>query len=207
MYYIPFASSGIFSPPSGLSCQAMNKRNRLIRPVSNRKNKQTDHDNHRQNHAHILKHGSGGRPHDLLDFVFAVTEELCSATKNVALFVQQRLPCVVPPSKLFGLFMRSMLLTESAILVHFEPVRIILLVFHRVVVALFALCAASVIFTLMTAPPGNSESFKASLKRRKNKAPFEVKQLYHNGENPSSPFFSGLDEPFLIFSFRSEYCP
>jgi hypothetical protein len=36
---------------------------------------------------------------------------------------------------------KSVLLTESAVLVHLKPVRIILLVLHRVVVSLFALCA------------------------------------------------------------------
>jgi len=36
---------------------------------------------------------------------------------------------------------QGVLSAEPAVLVHFKPVRIVLLVFHRVVVALFALCA------------------------------------------------------------------
>ena len=40
-----------------------------------------------------------------------------------------------------------MLLAESAVLVHLQPVRIILLVFHSVVIALFALCAGPVSYT------------------------------------------------------------
>ena len=38
--------------------------------------------------------------------------------------------------------MESVLFAESAILVHFKSVRIILLVFHRVVVALLTFCAS-----------------------------------------------------------------
>ena len=46
-----------------------------------------------------------------------------------------------PAFRLLGFLVQRVLPAETTILVHFEPVRIVLLVFHRVVVALFALCA------------------------------------------------------------------
>ena len=47
----------------------------------------------------------------------------------------------VPPSGLLRFLMKRVLPAETAVLVHLKSVRIILLVFHSVVVALFALCA------------------------------------------------------------------
>ena len=44
-------------------------------------------------------------------------------------------------SRLFGFLVKRVFPAETTILVHFEPVRIVLLVLHGVVVALFALCA------------------------------------------------------------------
>ena len=61
------------------------------------------------------------------------------------------------PPFLLGLAMDSMLLAETAILLHLEPVRAVLLVLHGVVVALFALSAGQGDFHshLSSAPPFN----------------------------------------------------
>jgi hypothetical protein len=42
--------------------------------------------------------------------------------------------------------MKGVLAAEPAVLVHFQPVRVILLVFHGVVVALLAFCAGKCYF-------------------------------------------------------------
>ena len=42
---------------------------------------------------------------------------------------------------LLGFFVESVFLAESAVLIHLQPIRIVLLVFHCVVITLFALCA------------------------------------------------------------------
>ena len=61
--------------------------------------------------------------------------------------------------------MNGVFFAETAILVHFQPVRIILLVFHRVVVALLALAASqSDFYPHVSAPPVSSDCF-ASLKK------------------------------------------
>ena len=41
---------------------------------------------------------------------------------------------------LFSFFVKSVLLAESAVLLHFDTVRVVFLVFHSVVVSLLALC-------------------------------------------------------------------
>ena len=45
------------------------------------------------------------------------------------------------PKKLFRLFVLRVFLAEPAVFVHFDSVRIVLLIFHRVVVSLLALLA------------------------------------------------------------------
>ena len=51
-----------------------------------------------------------------------------------------RQPFIFPPL-LFGFSVERVFLAESAILIHLQPVGVVLLVFHRIVVALLALRA------------------------------------------------------------------
>jgi hypothetical protein len=61
-----------------------------------------------------------------------------------------------------------MLVAEPAKLLHFKPIRIVLFVFHGIVVALFALCAGKGNFDAHNGTPEN-RIFLASLKSRKPK--------------------------------------
>jgi hypothetical protein len=57
-------------------------------------------------------------------------------------------------SSLLRFFVKGVFPTEFAVFVHFEPVGIVLLVFHLVVVALLALCAGqSNFYSHFSAPP------------------------------------------------------
>ena len=79
--------------------------------------------------------------------------------------------------------MQSVLAAEPAILVHFQSVRVVLLVFHRVVVALFALCAGESDFDshfrhLPIRMASLAETARFS--RTKIKPPARYYQLYHS---------------------------
>ena len=98
--------------------------------------KQTGNQDHDDNDKEVLGRVLGCGPCDLLDLADAGTEERGDSGEYV-LFLSishnnLRLLCFP---------VKSMLLAESAILVHLQSVRIVLFVFHCVVVALFALRA------------------------------------------------------------------
>ncbi len=120
--------------------------------------------------------------------------------------------------------MKSVLLAESAILVHFKSVRIILLVLHCVVVALLAFCTSECDFnshdgtsvlrknftgTRSGRPPSfgwifgkfsRTNSKKSAQKKslQKVKTFEEVKRLYHNPLKRSIVFFIFL---FLVIIY------
>ena len=89
----------------------------------------------------VLKNLLRGRPNDLLQFAAELTEVSANGApgscKPVLLFTF----CHFAAS-LLGLVVNGVLLAESAILLHFETVGVILLVFHGVVVSLLALGAS-----------------------------------------------------------------
>ena len=65
--------------------------------------------------------------------------------------------------------MKCVLFAESAILVHFKSVRIIFLVFHCVIVSLFAFCASQCDFNSHLFHP-----FVLNKRQAKNSAPFFI---------------------------------
>jgi hypothetical protein len=104
----------------------------------------------------------------------------------------------------------GVLLAESAILLHFETVRVILLVFHGIVVSLLALRASQSDFN---AHDGTSLKF-ASLYRpgydrfSKRLTTFTAPGL-KNGRTNTDPFFTGRDilsqdEP-IVNNFFAQY--
>ena len=102
--------------------------------------------------------------------------------------------------------MNGVLLAESAILLHFETVRVVLLVFHGIVVSLLALGASQSDFN---AHNGTSLKFASlyhfgyekfskrsttftapKLKKAHKKSPFsQVESFYHRGDKVSITFF------------------
>ena len=100
------------------------------------------HDEHgNQNDQGVLENLLGGRPHDLLKFTAELTEVSADAAPGSLEPVFLLSFCHVW-SSLLGLVVNGVLLAESAILLHFETVGIILLVLHGVVVSLLALGAS-----------------------------------------------------------------
>jgi len=94
-----------------------------------------------QNNCGVAENLLGGGPNDLLQFAAELTEVSANGApgscKPVLLFTF----CHFAAS-LLGLVVNGVLLAESAILLHFETVGVILLVFHGVVVSLLALGAS-----------------------------------------------------------------
>ena len=104
-------------------------------------NKDTDHQNAAHNDQSVLQNLLGGGPNDLLKFAAELTEVFADSTpgfyKPVFLFDV----CHFAAS-LLGLVVNGVLSAESAVLLHFETVGIVLLVLHCVVVSLLALGAS-----------------------------------------------------------------
>ena len=63
---------------------------------------------------------------------------------------------------LLCLLVQSMFLAESAVLVHLDAIRIVLLVLHCVVVSLFAFCASKCDLNAHNAPPNIVDIFFAT---------------------------------------------
>ena len=109
----------------------------------------TDDQHARQNDERVVDHLALCRPHDLLQlalhFAEPAAEAFAGTDKEVFLFcfchdVHPFYSVGITASLRLG--MDSVLLAESAILLHFETVRVVLLVLHRVVVSLLAFVAS-----------------------------------------------------------------
>ena len=102
----------------------------------------TDHSNSTANDSGIAHDLLGGGPGDLLQLAAELTEVLAdlapSSCEPIFLFDF----CHFGGASLLGLVVSGVLSAESAVLLHFETVGVILLVLHGVVVSLLALRAS-----------------------------------------------------------------
>ena len=106
--------------------------------------KNTDDDAADDHNDGVVDDRAFGRPYDLFDLAPRIPERFGYFLKETRLgFFFTRSFCQIQslPFALFGFLVKSVFPAEPAVLVHLKPVRIILLVFHRVVVAMFALRA------------------------------------------------------------------
>ena len=111
--------------------------NGIKQPDENADNQDTSDDD-----EGVLQHLLGGGPDDLLQLALQLAEVLADGTPGSlepVFFFDFRHSC--GPS-LLGLVVSSVLSAESAVLLHFETVRVVLLVFHGIVVSLLALGAS-----------------------------------------------------------------
>ena len=99
---------------------------------------QTNHNDTGNDDQGVLSHLLGGRPDNLLQLALQLAEVSGNAAQGSLepVFLFNFSHC---PFSLLGLVVNRVLLAESAVLLHFETVRVILLVFHRIVVSLLAL--------------------------------------------------------------------
>ena len=104
-------------------------------------NEDTDGDNAAYNNGCILQNLLGGGPNNLLQLTAELAEILADlapgSLEPVFLFHFSH-----DGASLLSLCVSGVLLAESAILLHFETVRVVLLVLHGVVVSLLALRAS-----------------------------------------------------------------
>ena len=100
--------------------------------------KNTNHNDTGNDNQGVLSHLLGGRPDNLLQLTSQLAEVSGDGTPGSLepVFLFNFSHC---PFSLLGLVVNCVLLAESAVLSHFETVRVILLVFHRIVVSLLAL--------------------------------------------------------------------
>ena len=101
-----------------------------------------DNENARDDDQGVLGNLLGGGPNDLLQLALELAEVLADAAPGslepVCLFYF----CHFVLTSLLGLVMSGVLSAESAVLLHFETVRVVLLVLHGIVVSLLALRAS-----------------------------------------------------------------
>ena len=101
----------------------------------------TNHNDTGNDDQGVLSHLLGGGPYDLLQLALELAEVSGDGTEGSFKPVFLLDFCHCGPS-LLGLVVNGVLLAESAILLHFETVGVILLVLHGVVVSLLALGAS-----------------------------------------------------------------
>ena len=101
----------------------------------------TNHNDTGNDDQGVLCHLLGGRPHHLLQLALQLAEVSGDGTPGSLEPVLLFNFCHCPFS-LLGLVVNRVLLAESAVLLHFETVGIVLLVLHSVVVSLLALGAS-----------------------------------------------------------------
>jgi len=97
--------------------------------------------NDNQDDTKVFEHGAGRRPSNFSEFRPTSAEPCAHSLKKSRLFLFS-LSCHRLPRFLFSLFVNRMFLAESAIFFKFDTVRGVFLIFHIVIVALFALCAS-----------------------------------------------------------------
>ena len=105
-------------------------------------NEDTDDKNAGDDDQSVFQHLLGGGPNDLFQLALQLTEVSANGTPGsfepVFLFDFCH-SCVL---SLLGLVVSGVFSAESAVLAHFETVRVVLLVFHGIVVSLLALGAS-----------------------------------------------------------------
>ena len=94
----------------------------------------TNHNDTGNDDQSVLSYLLGGRPDNLLQLALELAEVSGNTLEQIFLFNFSHCPF-----SLLGLVVNRVLLAESAVLLHFETVRVILLVFHGIVVSLLAL--------------------------------------------------------------------
>ena len=165
-----------------------------------------DYDDATDDHQGVLQYLLGSGPNDLLQLAAELTEVLADlapgSLEPVFLFDF----CHFGGASLLGLVVSGVLSAESAVLLHFETVGVILLVLHGVVVSLLALRASQSDFnahngTSLKLPPCITPSrvnlvngqlhfrFGAEKWAQKNNPFSQVKTFYHGGSGMSIRFF------------------
>ena len=132
-------------PYQHLILLALNELDQSIDALVGNDVKRPDESAHDQNTGQddqgVLQHLLGGRPYDLLQLAAKLAEVSADAAQGSLEPVCFLCFCHFAAS-LLGLVVNGVLSAESAVLLHFETVRVILLVFHGVVVSLLALGAS-----------------------------------------------------------------
>ena len=101
-----------------------------------------DSDNATGNHQGVLQYLLGSGPNDLLQLTAELTEVLANTAPGSCEPILLLSFCHFCWTSLLGLVVSGVLSAESAVLLHFETVRVVLLVLHGVVVSLLALGAS-----------------------------------------------------------------
>ena len=87
---------------------------------------------HNDDDAGVVEHGLLAWPYHLFQFTFGVLEKALDSRGDT----------LKKAFRLLGFFVKCVFAAELAVFVHLKSVRIVFLVFHCVVITLFALCAS-----------------------------------------------------------------
>ena len=129
---------------------------RVAGKVKNPNKDAHDHNAHK-NDERVVENLALARPNDLFQLALHFTEPASQPGKEFTFFCFSHVVhpfCNAVSTALLRLAVDSMLLAESAILLHLETVGVVLLVFHGVVVSLLAFVASECdLYAHFSAPP------------------------------------------------------